>query len=283
MSGGAAHRTTNPVLGNGGGVSKPHRATPITESVFIMATVAVNVFAKAASTVAASTVAFKDASVASDNASTPFARSVLAAVVGGLSSVDMVQSLIIAAFGSPISDKTGKAIAKVSGLRDVTGGARVYQAWKDIAYVVDNLDADAPVEHTKGEGDEAETVTIGNGAIRATVTAFILQDDGAVSALFGRTGLTATIKALVADHAKAIMALHGVEADKSEDEGKDEGKDEAPRQSLTDRANAMLVALRDADDATLTEASDALALLADYIDQRFRPVEETQETEARTA
>ena len=236
-----------------------------------MSVQAVNPFQPAASTVAASTVAFIEANRSADKASTPFARSTLAAVVGGLSSLSMVESLVIAAFGSP-KGKNGKPVAKVSGLRDFDGGARLYQAWKAVAFIVDNLDADAPTEQTRGE----ETATIGEGAIRAAVTAFILQDDGAATALFGATGIAAKVKALMADHAKAIADFHGIVAE-GEGEGEGEGdKSDAPagRQSLTDRANAMLLALREASDADVAEALDALAILADYIDQRTAPTME---------
>lgn len=247
-----------------------------------MSVQAVNPFQPAASTVAASTVAFIEANRNADKASTPFARSTLAAVVGGLSSLSMVESLVIAAFGSP-KGKNGKPVAKVSGLRALDGGSRLYQAWKDVAFIVENLDADAPTEQTRGD----ETATIGEGAIRAAVTAFILQDDGAATALFGATGITAKVKALMADHAKAIADFHGIKAEgEGEGEAEAEGdKGEAPagRQSLTDRANAMLLALREASDADVAGALDALAILADYIDQRTAPTMEQPEEQREAA
>lgn len=240
-----------------------------------MTTQTVNIFAPIANGLAANAIAFKDASKAADNASTPFARSVLAAIVGGVSTLAFAESVVIGAFGSPSSPRTGKPIAKVSGLRDVDGGARVYQAWKDVAFIVDNLDTDAPRDVTV-PGDAGATVTVGSGDIRKAVVAFILSD-GDTKALFGATGLTAKVKALIAENGKAIAEAMGVQQETPQDKGSDKGtsQDAAP-QSLTDRLNALLVALNAASDEELTEALPSLAAVADWIDARTSPVAEPE-------
>lgn len=242
----------------------------------VTATVEVNPFRSTANDIAPATVAFIAANKASDGASTPFARSTLAAIVGGLSTADMVESLVIAAFGSPKSEKTSKPIAKVSGLRDLEGGARLYQAWKDVSFIAANLDADAPV--TIGEGDAATIV--GAGEVRKIVTAFILQDDGAPKALFGSTGVTARVKEAMKAHNVEVMKAHGVspEADASDakSEGEGEGDANATRQPITDRINAMMVALRDMSDAEFEGAWEALATMADYVDQRGNAISDAK-------
>ena len=243
-------------------------------------TTTVNLFAPIANGMTANTIAFKDASKAADTASTPFARSVLAAVVGGVSTIAFAESVVIGAFGSPKSPKTGKPIAKVSGLRDVEGGSRVYQAWKDIAFIVENLDTDAAVEVTPPakEGEEGKAVTVGDGAIRKAVIAFILSDAGAATALFGATGLTARIKAMIAEHGKAVMEAMGVQQE-TPNKGEETPAAPAP-QSLTDRINALIVAINEADDATLGEALVSLSALADLIDTRTTPVADETPTQA---
>lgn len=223
----------------------------------------VNLFAPIANTLAANAIAFKDASKAADNASTPFARSVLAAIVGGVSTLAFAESVVIGAFGSPLSPATGKPVNKVSGLRNVEGGSRVYQAWKDVAYIVDNLDTDAAKEVTGPTGP----VSVGNGAIRAAVIAFILSDAGAKTALFGATGLTAHVKALIAEHGKDVATAMGVQQE-TPNKGEENKGEAAPTQSLTDRVNALIVALNEADDAAWGEALVSLSALSDLIDAR---------------
>lgn len=247
----------------------------------------VNVYAPVASNLASTAVAFIDANKAADSASTPFARSSLAAIIGGLSSVAMTEALVIAAMGSPKSPSTGKPIKKVSGLRDFDGGARLYQAWKDIVFITENIDADAPKEvvpavEAEGDTEAVPAVVIGNGAIRSAVVSFILNE-GDVKALFGKTGLTAKVKALMAEHAEAELKAHGIEAegDTEAAEGDTEGKAEGDKpQSLAERVAAMLVALQAADDSAFIDNQTALAALSDYIDSRWDAIADATAPEA---
>ena len=245
-------------------------------------TATVNLFAAPASTLAASTVAFIDANKGADSASTPFARSTLATIVGGIASASMVESIVIAAMGAPKSPKTGKPIAKVSGLRDFDGGARLYQAWKDIAFIVDNIDADAWVV-APADTDVPLLPTIGlpgANAIRPLVEGFILNASDAPKALFGATGLTHAVKAAMAEHSKAIALHAGVApvADATPADA-DATKDDAPATvDVSGMAGAMLVALRSLDDAAFIDAKDALAMLSDYIDARWNAIADAGET-----
>lgn len=236
--------------------------------------IAINAFAAPAMQLTTNTVAFIDANKAADNASTPFARSAISAVVGGLMSAGMVESMIVAAMGSPLSPKTGKAISKVSALRDFDGGARLYQAWKDVVVILDNLDADAATDHTIPGKDGADdtVVSIGTGAIRAAVVAFLLEEKDGATALFGAKGITATVKGLMAEHAKTVLAAYGVEAEKSDDDKGEGDKGTDANLSLTDRANAFLVAMRHASDDDMNAALEAIGAVADYIDARFAVV-----------
>jgi hypothetical protein len=224
----------------------------------------INLFAKPAGALAANAVAFIAASGAADTASTPYARSALATVIGGLASFAMVESVLIAAMGSPKSPATGKPIAKASGLRDFPGGARVYQAHKAIAFVLDNIDADAILD-----ASNPEAVVPGAAAIRPLVEGFILET-GDVKALFGKSGLEGKVKAAMADHAKAVATLHGVVETPAETETN--ANDNAAPQTLAERAAVLLVALRAASDAEFTDAQTALAMVSDYIDTRWNDI-----------
>lgn len=235
----------------------------------------VNPLAPVAGRLAPSTVAFIAANREADTASTPFARSLLAALVGGLSSVAMAESLVIASFGAPKSPSTGKPVKNVSGLRNFEGGARLYQAWKDALLVFENIDSDAYLV-APGTDEEQPDGVAGANAIRPLVTAFILSE-GDVTALFGAKGLTARVKALMADHAAAIAKLNGVEPETDADADKSSDNDNAV-QSLSDRAAAMLVALRDASDEAFTDAQTALSALSDYIDTRWNAIADKLQT-----
>jgi hypothetical protein len=179
----------------------------------------------------------------------------------------MTESHVLAAFGSPRSPSTGKPIKQLSGLRNIEGGARLYQAWKDIVLIVDNIDADqwlTPPD-SDGETDEAKAGVPGKRVIRPAIEGFILNEGDGPKALFGAKGLTAFVKEAMTAHAEAVAKLAGVEA---EAEPEASANDNAP-QSLTDRTAALMVALQAADDAAFIDASEALAALSDYIDTRW--------------
>lgn len=232
-----------------------------------MTTATVNPFAKTAALLTTSAIAMIEASKATDTAATPFARSALAAIIGGLSSVAMTESHVLAAFGSPRSPATGKPIRNLSGLRNIDGGVRVYQAWKDVAFIADNIDADEWLIHPdpEGETDDAKAGTPGARLARAAVVGFILNEGEGPKVLFGKGGLTAYVREAMAKHGEALAKLEGVDA---EPETKGEN-DNAPVQTLAERAAAFMVALQAADDAAFIEAGDALGMVSDYIDTRW--------------
>lgn len=231
----------------------------------------VNPFAPVAGKLGETTASFIDASRSADTASTPFSRSLLATLVGGVATVAMSEMLVIASFGSPKSPSTGKPVKNVSGLRNFEGGARLYQAWKDVLFIVENIDADEYLIVPGTDADKPEGEA-GKAAIRPLVTAFILGE-GDVKALFGAKGLTARVKALMAEHGEAIARLNGIEPEAKEGEEGGANDNGAP-QSLSDRATALLVALKDADDGAFIEAQSVLAVLADYIETRWNDVAE---------
>lgn len=221
----------------------------------------INLFAKPAATLASNAIALGDAGKATSGASTAFARSVLATVMGGLSSLDMVQSLTIAAMGAPRSPKTGKPVAKVSGLRDFDGGDAIYNAWKRIAFILDNLDADAWIEAPSD--DNADGIA-GASAIRPMVTAFVLNEAGAKSALFGATGIHAAVTEAMTVHAEAIALHNGVTPTEANDTDNDTDTDTAPV-TLAERIATFLVALKASDAETLIANGEALQTLSDAI------------------
>lgn len=230
-----------------------------------------NPYAPVAGTLAASTVAFIAANRESDNASTPFSRSLLATLVGGLSSLAMAETLVIAAMGSPKSPSTGKAVKNVSGLRNVEGGARLYQAWKDVTLLIENIDADAYL--VAPGSDEALPLGVpGKAAIRPAIVAFILSE-GDVKSLFGAKGITATVKRMMAEHATALAALHGIVPDAANDAAESTDDAKADYMDLGKRAAALLVAINAATDDDFIDHSTALAALADAITARWDAIE----------
>lgn len=236
-----------------------------------MTTKALNIYAPIAANLAASAISLIETSRATDAASTPFARNAFAAIVGGLSSLAMTASLVIASAGSP-KGANGKVIKNVSGLRNVEGGTRVYQAWKEIELIASNIDADEwlVMPDPDAETDDGKAGQPGARVIRPAVVAFILNDaDAAHKALFGKTGIASFVRDAMTEHGKALAALHGVEADESD---KEEGKEGDTPQTLSERVASMLVALQASDDAAFVEASTALASLSDYIDSRWAAI-----------
>lgn len=157
--------------------------------------------AAVASTLAADVKAFRSAAVASENKATPFARSALAALVSGLSTIDLTTAAIIHAFGNPKSPKTGKPVAKLSGLRDFTGGDAVRKTAETLFRVFENIDADKP----RPVGDE-DTV-VGAGAIRPLIISFILNEADAPKSLRALSeGVSALVKAFAKEEADASGA-----------------------------------------------------------------------------
>jgi len=209
-----------------------------------------------------------------------FAQSTVAAVLTGVSSLAFAEASLLGVFGSP-KDAKGKAIKSASGLRDIEGGFSAYQAFRVIRFVVENMDADAPVDVT--HPTEGTVTNVGTGEIRTFLTAFALGE----SDVRGVNGAKKRVETLIAAHAAAVAAAMGVKAD-GEGEGEGEGKDadkggkDAPV-SLIDTVTATLLRLQSADDAAFTEAQTALAALSDYIDSRWNAIADAEAAAAPVA
>jgi len=245
-------------------------------------TATANIFAAPANRFAANAVAFIEGAKASATLATPFARSLLAALVGGSASPSMLESMVLSAAGSPRSPKTGKLIAKVSGLRDaIEAGDAIRKAWENTLFVFDNIDADAwlvaPTDEDAGQP--------GAAAIRPMVEAFILESEGAEKALgTPHAGLRGKVQAAIRAHTDAIALLHNVEPEKAEGDAPEGDAPEAPVASNpVDMVNAMLVRLRSMSDADFTAAQAELAMLSDYVDTRWNAIAEAEESEAVAA
>ncbi len=220
--------------------------------------------AAVASTVAAEITAFRKSTVAAENKASPFARSVLASLVAGTMTVSLVESAAIHAFGNPKSEKTGKPIAKLSGLRDVTGGDAFRKTCVTVFDIFDNVDADKPVSDDEG-------VTVGAGTIRPLVVSFILSADGAPKSL---KALADGVKAAVAAHAAATMPDNSEAKEENEANANDNGKGpaDATPLPLIDRINMLAVAIGAVDKLeTMEGLEDAFkALVAAWDDTANR-------------
>lgn len=219
--------------------------------------------ATVAATVGEEIKTFRSNAVTLENRSTPFARSLLASVVSGLSTVSLLEAAVINAFANPKNAK-GKPIAKVSGLRDCVGGKAVYQTWKSFVSIVDCIDGDAP---TDVEQDDGTVVSVGSGSIRKAVTGFILSEADAPKTL-------GALNTFIADALKAHYALTMPSNADAEADNADaaEAKADAPApvsMSLRERAEQLLVALNAADNDAVNEAYDAIAAIAEALNARI--------------
>jgi hypothetical protein len=224
-----------------------------------------NSFATVSATLGSSVVAFIEGSRDADAKATPFGRSFLAATVSGLYTVSLAETLVIASFGAPKSPATGKPIATVSGLRTFNGGASVYQAWKALVRINDNIDADSVLVAATDD----TPATPGACAIRKLVEGFILETDGAPKALFGPYGLVKAVDEALKAHGKALAALNGVTGDEPGVDGDKPAEAVVPAMSLTDRAAALLVAINAATDDELLAAYDAIDAIVTAMDARI--------------
>lgn len=216
----------------------------------------------------ADAIALRTAGEATGKAQIAFGRSVIAAVLTGVSTLAFAEAQLIAVYGAP-KDAKGKAIKSASGLREVDGGFAAYQAWRVIAYVCDNVDTDKA--HDVTHPVTGDVASVGDGAIRALLTSFALGD----TALRGLSGLKKAVEALVTAHATATATAMGIvtEADdKGEGDASKGDNDNTPPVSLADAATAMLLRLQNASDAEMEAAKDALAALADYADARWNAI-----------
>lgn len=235
-----------------------------------MTVIANNTLATVALTMTADAMTLRTAGEATGKAQIAFARSVIAASLTGVATLAFAEAQLIAVYGAP-KDSKGKAVKSASGLRDVDGGFAAYQAWRVIAYVVDNADTDAANDVTNPTtGDVA---SVGDGAIRTLLTSFALGE----TALRGLSGLKKAVEALVTAHATATAVAMGVAVeDTTDDKGKDGANDNAAPVSLHDAATAMLLRLQSATDADFETAQTALAALSDYVDARWNAIADAQ-------
>lgn len=151
-----------------------------------MTTVTINTVA---ATVADDVKAFRSAAVTAENKATPFARSMLAALMSGVWTRTLAESAIIHAFGNPKAPKSGKPVAKLSGLRDFVGGDAVRKTAETVFEMFANLDA-VPT-------------------VRPIVTAFVLGDEGAAKSLRAlnvavRDAVKAHVEANAPDNSEAV-------------------------------------------------------------------------------
>lgn len=146
-----------------------------------------------ASTVAADIKAFRSSAVTSEGKGNTAARSMLAALLSGVWTQSLAESALIHAFGNPKSPKTGKPVAKLSGLRDFTGGDAVRKAAETVFRIFANVDADAP--------RTVDDVTVGAGTIRPLVVSFVLNETDAPKSL---RALNEAVNVALREHAKAI-------------------------------------------------------------------------------
>lgn len=233
--------------------------------------------ANVAETVAADIKAFRSASVTSENRANVSARSMLAALVSGLWTRSLAESAIIHAFGNPKSPKSGKPVAKLSGLRDFTGGDAVRKAAETCFRIFENIDTDKPVTVASDTDGQPDTI-VGAGAIRPLIVSYILNETDAPKSL---RALNEAVAAALRAHAKAISPDNS----EAETETAAETADAtAPATvSLVDRINALTVALSAADDETLSGAYDAMEALVAAYDTRVNAATDASAPEVLAA
>lgn len=189
--------------------------------------------------------AFRSAAVSAENKATPMARSILAALMVGATSVDGVTAAVIASFGNPKSSKTGKPVSNLSGLREFVGGDATRKTVESIFKIFENCR--------------------GQDTLKAMATAFILEADGAAKSL---RALDVAVKdALRADAAKEM----GTEGENAENVN----GETAPAASnvvstLGDRLNAMALEISTLSDdefrAVTAEIAAIRKAMADRMD-----------------
>lgn len=205
----------------------------------------------AASTVASDVKAFRSAAVTADNKATPFARSLMAALIAGVYTKDLAISAIIHAFGNPKSPKSGKGIEKLSGLRDFAGGDAVRKTAETAFAIVENIDTDKA----------------GDAMIRKAIVAFILNESGAAKSL---RALESDVKALIRAYAKATLPDNSEAAAETDAETADAKAAPAPaapaEMTLAERINALTVAVMAAGLDEMSDAQAAMTALCDKWD-----------------
>lgn len=201
--------------------------------------------ATVAATVGDDVKAFRSAAVTAENKATPFARSMLAALMSGVWTRTLAESAIIHAFGNPKSPKSAKPITKLSGLRDFVGGDAVRKTAESVFELHANIDA-VPT-------------------VRPIVTAFVLGDDGAAKSLRAlqtavREAVKAHVEASAPDNSDAV-ADNAAEADAAPNTG------DAPTaaKTLNDYVMELIVRYEAATPMEKSEAHTALELLWDTV------------------
>jgi hypothetical protein len=214
-----------------------------------------------AATLADDCKAFRSAAVTAENKSTPFARSTLAALVSGLSTVDLVTAAVIHAFGNPNSPKTGKPVSTLSGLRPFTGGDAVRKTTETTFKLFANLDADKPRDVQNANGD---TVTIGKGDIRKAITAFILNEKDSAKSL---NALSDSVATALRAFAKEDADAKGADNSEAANENATTTTEAAPFDAA-DAIAKLTVWAAGMDEATANAMSDAMNALYQAFDAR---------------
>lgn len=206
------------------------------------------VIATVAASLGANLIAFRSTTVAAENKGDVTARSLIASMlVDSTFTADLATAAIIHAFGNPKGAK-GKAIEKLSGLRNVTGGDAVRKMATSVFSIVANIDAD-------------KTTT---GDIRKIVTAFVLNEKGASKSL---RALVADVGGAIRAHVKATQPDNSEAEKDNEQADADATADAAPSLTLTDRAMQLAVAFEAASEAERLEAAPAFEMLFDLYNQ----------------
>lgn len=184
-------------------------------------------------------IAFRSAAVTSENKATPMARSMLAALLTGATSPDLIVALVLQSFGNPKSPK-GKPLDKLSGSGDyLTGFGATRKTVDTIFKVWANVDAD--------KERDVDGVAMGKGEVRALIVQFCLGHKDAPKSL---RALSEAIGAMVKAFAASIMppadeAKEEAEKALAEQQGKADPVEE--NLSLADRISLAMLAYEASD------------------------------------
>lgn len=187
--------------------------------------------------------AFRKSAVTTENKATPMARSILAAMLTGVATEDKVTIAVIASFGNPTSPKTGKPVAKLSGLRDFVGGDATRKTVETIVKIHANVK--------------------GHDALTKLVTSFILDAQGAPKSL-------RALDVAVKDTLKAEAAADPANADGAAETntGTNDDTATAPSETIADRINKLALEIAGTSDDEFQLMGDNIAALRKAIADR---------------
>lgn len=198
-----------------------------------------------AATVGDDVKAFRSAAVTAENKATPFARSMLAALLSGVMTKLTAETAIIHAFGNPKS-QAGKAIAKLSSVGDyLPGWGAVRKTYGTVTTLFDNIDS-AP-------------------GVRPLVVAFVLNEPTAAKSL---RALDVAVRDAIAKHVEETAPANDDAVADNEAAANDAPTTTTtpePAVSLTDRVMALMVAYEAASPDEKNVAHDAIAMFFDMV------------------